>query len=126
MKRVSEVEALEEADRSLALLNLVRGTFPAVAAATLKTVLNAWCTAGNFSNEEGICVFCGLENSDHLNHFSHCEVLSSTASKCFKHFLPCVDRHLVAIHELKYVNACFMYIAPQSEHEMIAKHINYM
>ena len=110
-KRADGDVAMDEATRSLAFFNAVRGSPPAVISATLKSVLNAWCTAGNFGATVGPCVFCQTVGCDTLDHFAVCAQLCRVAGQCLHASLPEVDRHLVPVHGTSYVSACHMYFS---------------
>ena len=105
-KRASFEAAQDEAYRAIALLSIVRGAFPAATATALKTILNAWCTAGNFSSAVGACVFCGLENGDSMEQFSKCGHLNDVAQRCCRQALPEVSVHIAPMRASNYANAC--------------------
>ena len=81
--------------RQLRILGCASKMKPSLCSAALKTIVDGWCTPGNFGNTVGSCPFCGSEENDKLEHFATCAGVGEAVRFAWRIDMPSLDRHLV-------------------------------
>ena len=94
-RKSTHVVATAEVSRALRLLGCASKMKPSLCSAALKTIVDGWCTPGNFGNTVGSCPFCGSEENDKLEHFATCAGVGEAVRFAWRIDMPSLDRHLV-------------------------------